>query len=122
EPENFARLNRMIAKHGLSSVVETIQAVAAEQEGELKLELNSMHPADHKIATTGIAVTAHTIDDLLAKRNCPAVSLIKIDVQGAEERVLRGATRTLEKSHPALFIEIDDRALAAMGSSADRLF
>ena len=43
-----------------------------------------------------------TIDDLLASRDWPEVSLIKIDVQGAEARVLAGAVRTLENAGPAL--------------------
>ena len=34
-----------------------------------------------------------TIDDLLSDRGWPEVSLIKIDVQGAEARVLSGARR-----------------------------
>src|SRR5207244_8241281 len=46
EPEaaNFARLNRMLSRNGLAVAVETIQAVAAEKGGTLKLQINLMHP------------------------------------------------------------------------------
>ena len=123
EPEetNFARLNWTIARHMLTAVVETIQAVAAETNGTLKLEINPSHPADHKISEQGIPVRAVSLDTLLEERQWPPVSLIKIDVQGAEERVLRGGRKTIERFHPALFLEIDDEALRRMNSDAEKL-
>jgi FkbM family methyltransferase len=36
-----------------------------------------------------------------------APSLIKIDVEGMEMRVLRGLARTIERHRPALFVEVD---------------
>jgi hypothetical protein len=49
------------------------------------------------------------------------MSLVKIDVQGAEMTVLAGAQRPLAADRPSLFIEIDDQALDAFGSSAEEL-
>jgi FkbM family methyltransferase len=122
EPEaaNFASLKRMILRNG-STNVEAIQAVAAEAPGTLKLEINPFHPADHRISSSGLDVRALTLDDLLLKGERPPLSLIKIDVQGAEEKVLRGATAVLRNLRPALFLEVDDSALGAMGSSAESL-
>jgi FkbM family methyltransferase len=37
------------------------------------------------------------------------VALIKIDVEGHEQSVLTGAIRTIEASHPALLVEIEQR-------------
>lgn len=37
------------------------------------------------------------------------VKLIKVDVEGMEERVLRGAARTIEKHRPFLYVENDRR-------------
>ncbi len=48
--------------------------------------------------------------------------MIKIDVQGAELRVLDGAEAILRRDRPALFIEVDPAALAAFGASAEALF
>ncbi len=48
--------------------------------------------------------------------------MIKIDVQGAEVRVLRGARRTIERFHPPLFIEVADEPLAGAGFSAEILW
>lgn len=119
EPEelNVESLRRVIGRYGLVNV-KVVQAVASEQSETLRLQPNPYHPADHRIAETGVEVTAISIDDLLRESGWPAVSLVKIDVQGAEERVLRGATRMLEQVRPPMFIEIDDAALREMGSSA----
>ena len=122
EPEaaNFASLKRMVLRKG-STNVEAVRAVAAEVSGTLKLEINPFHPADHRISASGVDVPALTLDDLLLDGGRPPVSLIKIDVQGAEERVLMGATAVLRKLRPMLFVEVDDAALTSMGSSAVRL-
>lgn len=124
EPEevNFKRLRRMVLRQRIGTVVETVQAVAAERAGSLKLKINSANPADHRIADEGMAVRAVCLDELLAERGWPTVSLVKIDVQGAEERVLLGVRKLIDKFHPAFFIEIDDTILRTMGSSAERIF
>lgn len=121
EPENYARLELAVANAGLKETVETIQAAVAERGGESRLELNLLYPVDHKLGEKGIRVATVTIDDLLEARGWPPVSLIKIDVQGAEEKVLAGATRTLSTFHPSLFIEVSNETLARYGSSAERL-
>jgi FkbM family methyltransferase len=120
EPEevNFSTLKRVIARRGLVNVLG-IQAAASESAGSLYLQKNPFHPADHRIAAAGVKVSAMTIDDVLRERGWPKVSLMKIDVQGAEERVLRGAMGTLRELRPAVFMEVDEAALRAMGSSAE---
>lgn len=121
EAENFNALRRRLAKPGFDRRTLAIQAVAAEIPGQLHLEINPDHPGDHRIGATGISVAAVTLDAILADNGNPPVSLIKIDVQGAELRVLRGATATIERCLPALFIEIDDAALRKQQSTADEL-
>jgi hypothetical protein len=100
--------------------------------------MNPFHPADHRIAEApGVAanercdgtiapcqgscvkVKAVTLDGVLRERGWPKVSLIKVDVQGAEERVLRGAMGALRELRPPVFMEVDEAALQAMGSSAE---
>ncbi|MBI3798166.1 MAG: FkbM family methyltransferase [Deltaproteobacteria bacterium] len=123
EPEtsNFRQLLRNLDKSGTAAVVRTVQGVAAEQGGTLKLAVNPLRPSDHKLAPEGIDVAAFTIDELVRKEPSGRVCLIKIDVQGAEERVLRGAQETIQRDHPAILVELDDEALRQMGSSAERV-
>jgi len=121
EPEaaNFIRLVEVLRRENYSpSQVETLRCAVAERSGVMHLAVNPYHPGDHRLDTEGVPIDVVTIDALMAQREWPLVSLIKIDVQGAESRVLQGAKKTLEKFKPALFIELDDTMLQANGSSA----
>jgi FkbM family methyltransferase len=51
-----------------------------------------------------------------------SVNLIKIDVEGYEMKVLRGAKNTIEKFHPHLVIEINHGALQRAGTSAQEIY
>jgi FkbM family methyltransferase len=54
-------------------------------------------------------VALFSLDEIMARIDCPRVSLIKIDVEGGELGVLRGAAATLAKHRPAILCEIDNR-------------
>ncbi len=123
EPEsvNYARLQHALREANVTHLVDNINMAVADITGEAMLEINPIHPSDHKLATHGVPVTVTTIDHILEIREWPEISLIKIDVQGAEQRVLQGAIKTLEKFHPVLFVEVDDQALQKQGTSAQAL-
>lgn len=127
EPEgaNFKRLNRTLARDGTSAYVEAIQTAVGSASGTALLQLNPLHPGDHRIvdgsSNRAVTVPLTSLDELLAVRGWPKVSLVKIDVQGAEGRVLEGAERTLTETRPAWFVEVDDECLRALGSSAAAL-
>lgn len=122
EPEerNHAELLRRLARRGFAERVVVHRAVADRTPGEVLLEVNPDHPGDHKIGEAGIAIPAVTVDDLQSAAGRP-VTLIKIDVQGAEMRVLEGATAVLTSDRPALFVEVDANALSRFGSSTGEL-
>jgi FkbM family methyltransferase len=121
EPEeaNYNNLLSTLRRAGLQERVQAVRAVAAEQRGTRFLELNPLHPADHKLSLddTGIPTVAVTIDDLAHEQDGLTVTLIKIDVQGAELLVLRGAAEVLRTAHPALFIELHEKGLNKFGTS-----
>jgi FkbM family methyltransferase len=121
DPKSLARLRDRVERAGLRKVVDCIQAAVAHESGERRLTLNADCPVDHKLGEDGIPVNTTTIDDLLAAYGWPPVSLIKIDVQGAEASVIAGARRTIETFHPSLFVEVSDTTLQAYGASAETL-
>lgn len=66
----------------------------------------------------GIEVPSRTLDDIASAHD--RVDLLKIDVEGAEMRVLRGGHETLRKTK-AIYIEVADAFLRRFGSSAAEL-
>jgi FkbM family methyltransferase len=121
DPTSLTRLRHRLERAGVRKVVDCIQAAVAHESGERRLTLNADCPVDHKLGEDGIPVSTTTIDDLLAAYGWPPVSLIKIDVQGAEASVIAGARRTITRFHPSLFVEVSDATLQAYGSSAESL-
>ena len=125
EPEqrNYASLMAAVERQGFSRRVEALQAVAAATRGEILLEINPLHPADHKISRdgTGLPVRAVTLDELVQGKSGPRPALLKIDVQGAEMMVLEGAGGILRQAAPALFVELHEAGLNRFGSSIAEL-
>jgi FkbM family methyltransferase len=64
-----------------------------------------------------VTVPVERLDDCLGRLSCP-VSMIKMDVQGAELPALQGAERLLRQYRPALLVEVDEEVTAAFGYQA----
>jgi FkbM family methyltransferase len=123
EPEkvNYNSLNVKIKKFKMTDFVETIQAVLTDKPGPAFIKVNPLHPGDHRIADKGCPVSGLTLDGILKERNWPHVSLIKIDVQGTEARVLRGACEAIQRYYPAIYVEVDENRLLSYGDSIKTL-
>jgi FkbM family methyltransferase len=67
---------------------------------------------DAQALITGDLVPALTLDELL--RGIERVDLMKIDVEGAEWRVLQGAKETIARCRPTLIFEFTPRALESL--------
>jgi FkbM family methyltransferase len=70
--------------------------------------------------TEQISVVVERLDDALDEAYVP--SLIKIDVEGAEVNVVRGAARTLERHRPFLLFEHGAGGADLYGRSSGELF
>jgi len=46
------------------------------------------------------------LDNLLSELGINDVDLIKIDTEGSEYHILRGAIQTLKRSHPVIIVEV----------------
>lgn len=64
---------------------------------------------------------SRTLDSVLNDLGVNQVDVLKIDVEGSEMGVLRGARKTLSERRPKLMIELDDQLLATMDSSSDEV-
>jgi hypothetical protein len=79
-------------------------------------------------ATTRWAVRAslervpiEPLDAVIARLGLAKVDFVKIDVEGAEARVIAGASTVLGSMRPLLLIEVNDKALRAQDNCADTL-
>ena len=125
EPEdrNYNSLVSALEREGLLDRVEALKAVAAALPGMTHLEINPLHPADHKLSRdgTGLPVTAVTLDELVQEKGHLRPALVKIDVQGAEMLVLKGADNILNIAGPALFIELHEDGLRKFDTSVSAI-
>ena len=62
-----------------------------------------------------------TLDGFVKEKNIAQIDLIKIDVEGYELKVLKGAEQSLRKHFPTLFIELDEENLKVQNNSAQSL-
>ena len=68
-----------------------------------------------------VMVETRTMDDFVAEAGITRVDVVKIDVEGAELLVLRGATGTLSRLRPVLILELIGGNLGAMGVRVDEV-
>jgi FkbM family methyltransferase len=136
-PSSRERLEHAIAINRLTNVRVDARALA-DREGSRTFEAP---PAGHVWDGTGrltgndvgsgfsriessekrSVVTVTTIDALAAEHSLDRVTLIKIDVEGWEPAVLRGAATVLRTSRPALIFEYDPAYVERSGAGGDEL-
>lgn len=118
----YGVLQRNIVKNGVQDRVAPIHLALAEEPGTLRLtnqlQVGNFVVPDGTAAAAGVTeeVQARRLDEVL-EEHVSHVDAIKCDVEGAELSVLRGARATLERDHPLLLLEIDERWAARYGFS-----
>ena len=120
-PANLARLRANVAMNQFGNVEVHGQALG-DTEGtiELKLSNDPAYPSVVEVTEnrgTGQwqTVPVTRLDTVWARAGCPQVSAIKIDVEGAELMVLKGAEQVLKSCKPYVQLEANSRAhLAAL--------
>jgi FkbM family methyltransferase len=123
-PDNFRRLNENVALNGYDNI-ETFNLAFGATAGSIPMrcsELSNWHSCrDAAPGDDGtIAVTCTRIDDFVAGR--PAPSFVKMDVEGFELEVLKGAEQALAAVR-CVFLELhgDILSRAEIREVIDRL-
>jgi FkbM family methyltransferase len=77
--------------------------------------------ASENAAGDHFPIAIETLDRFVTQRELQRLDLVKIDVEGFELSVLRGAREALARFRPRLFIEVSDTNLREQGTSAAEL-
>jgi FkbM family methyltransferase len=121
-PDTMAVLTAMVRRNGLSQVRLESCAVGAAV-GEIGMRVyRDASGLSHPVADGGTAdhiVAITTLDTYTERRRAP--DLIKIDVEGFEIDVLRGAVNLLTDRTPALLLEMLPGHLTRQGRSQAEL-
>ena len=106
--EPFSRNASFLKKHIVLNKISNIKVVEtaiADYDGEAFFE-ESESSSMGKISINGKSrVTVASLDSLIGGGQIPPPSVMKIDVEGLQDIVLKGSKGILAKYHPAILIE-----------------
>jgi FkbM family methyltransferase len=97
-PDNLFLLRRNIEINKVS--VEVLPFALGSRAGKARLAPNG--GVSRIVKNEGVEVEMRTLDSF----DLPGADLLKVDVEGYELEVIRGAKKTLEKYHPVVVIEM----------------
>lgn len=84
--------------------------------------MNKIEVDNNDSAQENEAVKITTVDAWIDETATSKVDLIKIDVEGYEMEILKGAENTISRFWPNLFLEVNHKYLSEFGSSSAQLF
>lgn len=130
-PDNHAILEKNVKRNGFDNV-ELRREVVSDTSGPIQLYLphrentgNGSLYASSDTAFGNIEVEAINPDRFFQDRGIEKIDLIKIDVEGHEENVLRGLTHYLSlpaRACPEVFVEVNKLTLRRAGKSPEQIF
>lgn len=102
-PRNLRFLEEHLEQNGCENV-RVFAAAVVETPGRVRWRAGADSFGGSIAAHGEVEVEALALDDLIARGGLPPPDLIKIDVEGAELAVLRGARATLQEHGPAILL------------------
>jgi FkbM family methyltransferase len=123
-PETVALLKRHLNNNGMNDRVEIVQAAVGPEEGEVTFYMAGTHPSNTLAPTTTdpvkltpVTVKAVTVDGFCRNRQLKP-TILKIDVEGWELQVLRGATEVIQDPALTICVEMHPYAWESAGYTA----
>ena len=125
-PDTFCKLSQTVDALGLRALIDPIAAAATDEAAALQLSYSTRNSLFAQVTPNGlnprvgdrlVYAAGFTLDDFLSLTGA-VPNLVKIDVEGSEIAVLRGAQDLLSQANrPALLFECNPFNLAETGSS-----
>lgn len=118
-PDNLTQLRKRCRALPQVSIVE---AAVSDHRGRASFYLDRDDGTQHSLSTSNVGdaasgaidVAVVMLDDYMSE--LPRVDLLKIDAQGADLHVLRGARQMLKTWHPQITVELWPSGLRNMGT------
>jgi FkbM family methyltransferase len=110
-PVVIEELRWHVRRNGLTQV-QIHAAALGDQPGSLPFALGASSKTSHfagaheSSAAKVLEVPCRTVDEVVAEARLTSLRLMKVDVEGAESRLLQGAEQTLRRLRPALVVEL----------------
>jgi FkbM family methyltransferase len=130
-PREYGRLVDTIARNRLTNVSPhrialgarrgtAFLKIASSKDGGLNTFGRYFSYADTTLERLE-EVDVHPLDDVIAHERTGRIAAIKIDVEGMELHVLRGAREIVARDRPAIILEVFQRALESCGANAEAI-
>ena len=129
-PASAAALAGVIAATGIQHVVEPLAIALGAAPGRAAMSAE-VFTGNNRITRDGaLEVPVETLDRISAARNLARLDVLKIDVEGAEADVIRGAAQTIARHRPVIVFEnwldaageVDAAPFRALQAIADHAF
>jgi FkbM family methyltransferase len=125
-PGSYKRAIENISLNNFTNIHLQNLGLGEKKETVKLYEVNEHNPGMNRIIAENKNLPFKTIeidalDSVCNSLKIDQIDMIKIDVEGFEYSVLKGAKETIIKSKPLLFIELDDNNLKENNSSAKEL-
>ena len=104
-PRNLGFLRRHLTLNGLEGAV-VCDAAVSDATGTLKMAEGDSPSEFHADAGGSVEVRAVTLDDWLSESGAPPPDVVKIDVEGSDDAVLRGGARSFAKYRPSIYLAL----------------
>ena len=122
EPTAWAR-GRLIDNLALNQFQQVVvqELGLSDQKGSVETSIQSSYRLDGGSDETNALIHFVTLDEYFVNNPVDRLDFIKIDTDGMEFRILRGAENTLRRFKPHLLFEVAPEGLEENGSSAVEL-
>jgi len=124
-PRNLAYLHKHLRLNGIRNV-QVLEVAVSDKVGISPFAEGENSYTGALAQTGAMRVQSVSLDDLYARGSLPLPNFIKIDVEGAEDLVLTGASLLIARARPTIFLatsgcEVDARCVQILAAMQYRL-
>jgi FkbM family methyltransferase len=129
-PKTNALLLKTIQINGMENIIEPRNEAIAEKDGVTHFNAsdtegdnsNSLVEYRKDRHLNKIEVRIVSVDNFIRSKNLSKVNFIKIDAEGYEYNVLKGAEQTFKKFLPKAILALHPKAIQANGDSLEEIY